>query len=292
MPYKIRPQKQKETVPVQIVSRSEALIETLMEKPQLIWGGIALLVVMGVLTFFMQSMRQNAEEAAWTIEAEASKLLHEPPPLPKPIEEGQEDEVPLEIMDETARTEKAIERYAEILEKYPETDAARIALFESANAYAKLQKDDQAAERYTTFIEKYPDSSKLVVLSHLRLAYLDQKKGNDAAAIDRFRMIYEMPNSDNKDQAGFELARALELNGKADEAKALYQKLSEDYAETPWGTEAKARFVLLAPPAESSEAESPVTETPQPASDVSDKEEKPEPAAEKAAPDENMNATE
>lgn len=260
MPYKIRPQRQKKVAPIQIMSRGEALIETLMEKPQWVWGSIALIVMIGVLTFFMQSMRQNAEEIAWSIEAEASKLLHDPPPLPKPIEEGDED-VPLEIMGETERIEKAVERYEEILVKHSETDAARIALFESANAYAKLQKDDQAAAQYTRFIEKYPDSKKLTVLSQLRLAYLDQKKGNDAAAIDRFRMIYEMPDSDSKDQAGFELARALEMTGKGDEAKALYQKLSEDYVETPWGTEAKARFILISPPPKSSEEESPTTET-------------------------------
>ncbi len=274
MPYKIRPQKQKEEAQIQVVSRGQALMESLSEKPQVIWGGIALLVVVAVVTFFMQSARNNAEEAAWTIEAEASKLLHDPPPLPKPIEEGDED-APLEIMNETQRIEKSLERYAEILAKHGDTNAARIALFESANAYAKLQKDEQAVEKYTAFIAKYPDSKKLVVLSHLRLAYLEQKKGDEAAAIDRFRMLYEMPASDNKDQAGFELARALEISGKDDEAKALYQKLSEDYVETPWGTEAKARSLLLSPPPVASTEEKSATETPPetPQSDSTDTEE-------------------
>ncbi|VAX29409.1 hypothetical protein MNBD_NITROSPIRAE01-398 [hydrothermal vent metagenome] len=260
MPYKIRPQKEKEVAQIQVVSRGQALMESLSERPQLIWGGIVLLVVIAVFTFYTQSTRQNAEEVAWTIEAEASKLLHDPPPLPKPIEEGDED-VPLEIMNETQRIEKSLERYAEILAKHGNTDAARIALFESANAHAKLEKDEQATEKYMAFITKYPESKKLVVLSHLRLAYLEQKKGDDAAAIDRFRMIYEMPASDNKDQAGFELARALEVSGKDDEAKVLYQKLSEDYVETPWGTEAKARSLLLSPPQVDSTEEESATET-------------------------------
>jgi len=151
MPYKIRPQNQKEVAQMQVVSRGQALMESLSERPQLIWGGIALLFVVAVVTFFMQSARNNAEEAAWTIEAEASKLLHDPPPLPKPIEEGDED-APLEIMNETQRIEKSLEHYAEILAKHGDTDAARIALFESANAYAKLQKDEQAVEKYTAFI--------------------------------------------------------------------------------------------------------------------------------------------
>ncbi|NOY84897.1 MAG: hypothetical protein GXO96_08785, partial [Nitrospirae bacterium] len=71
----------------------------------------------------------------------------------------------------------------------------------------------------------------------------------------------EMPASDNKDQAGFELARALEVSGKDDEAKVLYQKLSEDYVETPWGTEAKARSLLLSPPQADSTEEESATET-------------------------------
>ncbi len=271
MPYKIRPQKEKEVAQIQVVSRGQGLMESLSERPQLIWGGIALLLIIAVFTFITQSTRKSAEEAAWTIESEASKLLHDPPPLPQPIEEGDED-APLEIMNETQRIEKALEIYGEILSKHAETDAARIALFESANAYAKLQKDEQAAEKYTAFIAQYPDSNKLVVLSHLRLAYLEQKKGDDAAAIDRFRMIYELPASDNKDQAGFELARALEITGKEDEAKALYQKLSEDYLETPWGTEAKARSLLLSPPPEeaASEEESALSESPEPETSKTD----------------------
>jgi len=71
-----------------------------------------------------------------------------------------------------------------------------------------------------------------------------------------------MPASDNRDQAGFELARALEISGKDDEARVLYQKLSEDYVETPWGTEAKARSLLLSPPAMASTEEKSTTETP------------------------------
>lgn len=254
MPYKIRPKKKKAVAQIQIVSRGQALIARLSDNPQWLWRGIVSIVVVGLLIFFTQSMRKNAEETAWTIEAVASKLLHDPPPLPKPIEEGDED-APLEIMGEIERIEKAVEHYEEILSQHAGTDAARIALFESANAYAKLQKDDQAAENYGSFIAKYPDSSKLVVFSHLRLAYLDQKKGNAAAAIDRFRMVYEMPDTDSRDQAGFELARALELSGKDDEAIALYQTLSEDYSASPWGTEAKARFLLLSPLSEAPQAD-------------------------------------
>lgn len=267
MPYKIRSQKDKESTPSLIASRGEAAIEKTFNRPQWVWGFVVLIVLIGVITLTMQSSKRGEEEAAWSLEAEASKFHHEPAPLPKPIEEGEEDTAPLEIMDQTARLKKAAEIYEEILSKYPKSTAAKVALFESGNVYTLLSMDDKAYEQYVSLIEKYPDSLSLSVLSHLRLAYLEQKKGNQSAAIDRFRMAYEMPESASKDQAGFELARALEVNGKADEAKTLYQKLSEDYAKTPWGVEAKARLLLLSPTLGSSGTSSEPESSTEPASD-------------------------
>lgn len=247
MPYKIRTQKEKESTPARIATRGEAAIEKTLNRPQWIWGAVVLLILTGIITFTMQSSKRGKEETAWSLEAEASKFHHEPAPLPKPIEEGEEETPPIEIMDQTARLKKAAELYEEILSKYPKSTAAKVALFESGNVYTLLSMDDKAYGQYVSFIEKYPDSLSLAVFSHLRLAYLEQKKGNQSAAIDRFRRVYEMPENTSKDQAGFELARALEVTGKVDDAKALYQKLSEDYAKTPWGVEAKARFMLLFP---------------------------------------------
>jgi len=247
MPYKIRAQK-KEITPLQIASRGEELLETIVSHPQWLWGGVALLALVAGITFTVQSVNKRSEVVAWNIQSEASKLLYEPPPLPEPIEEGAEDEVSVEILDETERYKKAAELYEEILETYPGSDTAMIALFESGNAYFKLASYDKAEAQYLAFLKKYPGSKGLVVLSYLKLAYLYQQKGDDAAAIDQFRKVYEMPDANNRDQAGFELARALEVQGNGDAAKALYEELSEVFSESPWGVEAKARYTLLAPP--------------------------------------------
>ena len=252
MAYKIRVQKKKEVAPAQIASRSEEIIGHLLDNPKIIWGGIALAILIAGVVFTKQFSDKSSDEAAWLIESEASKLFHDPPPLPEPVEEG-EEEIAEELLEPEGRLKKASELYDEIIEKYPENDVAAIALFESGNVFYKLKDYDKAEERLKSFIEKYPRQEGLVTISHLKLAYLYQVKGNDSAALSHFRTVYEMNDSLSRDQAGFELARALEAGEKTDEANAIYTDISESASESPWGAEAKARLLLLNSSSEATE---------------------------------------
>ncbi|MFQ5597321.1 MAG: tol-pal system YbgF family protein [Nitrospiria bacterium] len=264
MPYKIRVQKKKEADPVRIASRTEVLIESVVSNPKRIWAVLAVIALIAVGVFSSQSMKKRSDEAAWAIEAEASKLLHEPPPLPEPIQEG-EAEAPQPLLDPKARLKRAAALYDEILEKYPQKSVAAIALFESGNAYAQLESYDIAEERFLSFLTKYPDRNAYIALVHMKLGYIYLNRGMSADALTHFRTVYEMPPAANKDQAGFELARTLESDGKVDEAVAIYSDISETYGESPWGTEAEVRLTFLRPPApaetltseESEEAEGP-----------------------------------
>jgi len=247
MPYKIRLQKKKESIPAKIASRSEEWIEALLARPKLILGGIATLVLIVVAVFTFRVFDQQTKEAAWAIEAEASKLFHEPPPLPEPIEEGDEDP-PEVLLDPVERLKRSAELYDEILREYPTREVAVIALFESGNVHYALESYDQAEERFLSFLEKHKDRKNLAALSHTKLAYLYLKKGDRQKALSHFRTVYEMPNADNKDQAGFELARALEADEKVDEALAIYTDVSNTFSQSPWGTEAEVRLILLNPP--------------------------------------------
>ncbi len=247
MSYKIRVQKKKESTPVIIASRSGALIEDLLARPMLIIGSIAVVVLVIAAVFAFRFFDHQTQEAAWAIEEEASKLFHEPPPLPEPVEEG--DEEPQEVLlDHQERLKRSAELYEELLEKYPKRAVAVVALFESGNVYYELEAYDKAEERFLSFLEKHQDRKGLAAISHTKLAYLYLKKGDRQQAIRHFRTIYDMADVANKDQAGFELARILEVDEKVDEAMAIYRDVSRTFSESPWGTEAEVRLILLNPP--------------------------------------------
>ncbi len=253
MPHKIRVQKKREDISLRLVNRSEELVEQVRTHPNWIWGGIGITLAVVALVFTVWFVNQRAEKKAGALEAEAFRLFHEPPPLPQPKEEGKPEP---DIMDKTERLKKSAGLYDEISEKYPRTNIARIAAYDSGNVYFELKDYDSAEKRYLASLEKSSDQKDLASLTHLKLGYLYQKKGNPEPALKHFRMSYEMEGSGNRDQAGFELARALELNDKKSEAVEIYKKVSENFAKSPWGVEAKVRMDILNPPTASTPAPS------------------------------------
>ncbi|MCG3113689.1 MAG: tetratricopeptide repeat protein [Candidatus Manganitrophus sp. SB1] len=255
MPHKIRVQKKRDEAPLRLVTRSEELVEQVRSHPQWIWGGIG--VALALIAIFSAGwfVNQRTEKKAAAIEAEAFRLFHEPPPLPQPIEEGKPEPEP-DIMDKTERLKKSASLYDEIVEKHPRTDVARMAPYESGNVYFELKDYDAAEKRYLAFLEKNAAEKNLASLAHLKLGYLYQKKGNPESALKHFRASYEAEGGNSRDQAGFELARALEMSDKKNEAVEIYKKVSEGFEKSPWGVEAKVRMDLLNPPTASTPAPS------------------------------------
>lgn len=267
MPHKIRVQKKREESPLRLVTRSEELVDQVRTHPQWIWGGIGVALVLVAIFATGWFMNQRAEKKAAALEAEAFRLFHEPPPLPQPIEEGK-PEPPPDIIDKAERLKKSASLYDEIVEKYPKTDVARMALYEGGNVYFELKDYDSAEKRYLAFLEKNANRKNLASLAHLKLGYLYQKKQNSELALKHFRASYEAQEGNSRDQAGFELARALERSDKKNEAVEIYKKVSEDFEKSPWGVEAKVRMDILNPPAASAPAPSrtePTKETTSPA---------------------------
>lgn len=255
MPHKIRVQKKRDEAPLRLVTRSEELVEQVRSNPKWIWGGMG--VALALIAIFITGwfLNQQAEKKAAAVEAEAFRLFHEPPPLPQPIEEGKPEPEP-DIMDKTERLKKSASLYDEIVEKHPRTDVARMAPYESGNVYFELKDYDAAEKRYLAFLEKNAAQKNLASLAHLKLGYLYQKKGSPESALKHFRASYEAEGGNSRDQAGFELARALEMSDKKNEAVEIYKKVSEDFEKSPWGVEAKVRMNILNPPTASTPAPS------------------------------------
>ncbi|MFQ5580503.1 MAG: tol-pal system YbgF family protein [Nitrospiria bacterium] len=246
MPYKIRVRKE-ESVEVQIAHWSESMVNWLAANVKGVLLMIGVVALIGIALIIVKNMSLDTEGKAAILEKEASGLLHDPIPLPEPIEEGED---PPEILTQEDRYQKSVTLYKEILEKYPSTSTAAIAQYEIGNVYFELEEFDSAIEGYNAFIQTYPEQKDLISIIQLKLGYLHQRKGDEQSARDYFRSLYESEGAWNRDQAGFELARSLEVEGKEGEAKTLYEKISEDFTESPWSAEATARVSLLSPPSE------------------------------------------
>ncbi|MBI3804317.1 MAG: tetratricopeptide repeat protein [Nitrospirae bacterium] len=254
MPYKIRVQKKREEASLRLVARSEEWVEQVRSNPKWIWTGVGIVLAALLVFLGVWFVNNQTEQKAGLLEAEAFRLFHEPPPLPQPKEEGKPQP---DLLDKTERLKKSVSLYDEILQKYPRSATARTAEYEIGNIYFELKDYDAAEKRYLAFLGKHSDQKDLASLAHLKLGYLYERKGNADAAMKQFRTAYESEEGHNRDQAGFEWARALEAGDKKNEAVEIYKKVSEGYAKSPWATEAKVRMDKLNPPAAAAPAPTP-----------------------------------
>ncbi len=210
-----------------------------------IFSSVGVLLLAGIVSFAVLSSNRRAEDRAHALQSEASRLFHEPPPLPEPKEEGKPAP---KILTKPERLKKAAELFDEVTKTYPRTKSAMIAQYESGNVYYALDALKTAKERYQAFLAKYPEQKTLSAMVRIKMAYLYQKEKNPSEAMARFRALYNAKDGYGKDQAGYEVGRLLETEGKGPEAIAIYKEITKDSKDSPWGMEAQGRLSILEPP--------------------------------------------
>ncbi len=252
MAFKIRLHSKKEAAPLAVVQQAKGWVDHFEARRKGFVVGVGLVIILMIAAAVGQFLKYRAGQSASVLEAEASRLFHEPPPLPQPKEEGK-PETPPEEMDKTARLKKAARLYDEILEKYPRSASAAVARYAVGHVYFELKDYDMAEKKYRAFVEKYPvekypHETEWVALVRLKLGVLFQIKGNETAALEQLRAVYALEGIRIRDQAGFELGHFLENASKKDEAIQIYQKVSKEFEKSLWGMEAQARLNILSPP--------------------------------------------
>lgn len=141
--------------------------------------------------------------------------------------------------------QKALERYQEIVEKYPRSPSAIPAQYYIGNSYFGLKNYDEAAKAYRKFIEKYPGNRDLTALVYERLGYTALMQGKTQDALDAFKKIVQMKGTNNQDQALFEIGRLYEKMGQQNEAIEQYKTIVKDYTKSPFAIEARVRIKSL-----------------------------------------------
>jgi tetratricopeptide (TPR) repeat protein len=133
---------------------------------------------------------------------------------------------------------QAIAQYRQIIDNYPRSAVAPMALFYLGNALVQANDLPAAIEAYQRLILMYGSNPALVGLAQQRLAYTYLLKGDRQEATKAFTAIVSSPEALNKDQALFELAKLEESQSRPEGAMAHYQELIKTYPNSPYTSEA------------------------------------------------------
>jgi len=198
-------------------------------RPLLVGLGVLLLAagIIGGVFWYDRQTSQKAQQ----LEREATRLF-----MTRPVNDPQKSDASLN---------KAIAQYRQVVDEYPRTPVAPLALFHLGNALVQANDYPAAIEVYQRFVLLYGSHPTLVGLVQQRLAYTYLLKGDRDQAVKAFMSIVEAPGALNKDQALFELARLEESQSRPEGALAHYQELIKSYPTSPYTSEATVRTKML-----------------------------------------------
>ena len=140
---------------------------------------------------------------------------------------------------------QAITLYKQVVDQYPRSPVAPLALFHLGNAQVLANEGDAGIETYKRFMLLYSSNTSLLGLVQQRLAYAYLVKGDRDQAVKAFTGILEIPGALNKDHVLFELAKIEESQSRPEGALAHYQDLMKNYPNSPFTSEAAVRVKVL-----------------------------------------------
>jgi outer membrane protein assembly factor BamD (BamD/ComL family) len=232
MTYRIKvPAKTLQVDEAHLLSGLEHQLHRLQEyrRPLLVGLAVLLLAVAAVGGVFW--MDRQASDKAQELDREASRLL-----LARSTGDPKNAETLLN---------QAMGKYREIVEQYPRTTVAPLALFQLGNTQFQANDLPAAIATYQRFLLLYGGNPALAGLVQQRLAYSYLLKGDREQAAKTFTAIVESPGGLLKDQALFELARLEESQSRPEGAMAHYQELIKTYPSSPFTSEATIRTKVL-----------------------------------------------
>ena len=202
-------------------------------------------IILGTLVWFQQSRDQEVLD----LEYQAAQAY---------LDRSFED-----VEATNKRLQKAVTVYRQIIEDYPRSPHAHLSWYFIGNALVEQRDYAGAVDAYNNFIKQTGTHQALLGLVYQRLGATYVADGNRKKGMEAYNHVLEVPEALNKDQVLFELAKLEEFDNRTSQALALYQRLLNDHARSPYASEAKMRIKILEPPKEESAGPPPEEETPQ-----------------------------
>ena len=204
-------------------------------------GGVVLVGAVAVaIYFYLGHRRQGANQAL----AEAMKVYQAPIAATgaKP-----NDATEPSFATEAARRERAKKLLAKVRTDYGLTDAADVAGLYLAQIAADEGRLDQARKLWRGFADEHGDSM-LGSEARLNLIDLDRKQGKAEDVVKELRAMLEKGDSPlPQDVVLNELGKTLEQLHRPQEAVQSYQRILDEFPQSPFRQEAQQKVSTLDP---------------------------------------------
>ncbi len=170
---------------------------------------------------------------------EAGEGTEAPPPAPAPL--------PNAYPTERAKLEAALPKFLAAAEAHPSTPAGIAGRYHTAAVLALLERPDDAAQRYREVIDRAGDGVYRRMAT-MGLAELQIKSGDYDPAIETLTDLSSQTEGDLPvDAILMRLGQAHEAAGKPADALAAYERVSNEFPESPYAPDAGREARRLGP---------------------------------------------
>jgi len=141
-------------------------------------------------------------------------------------------------LSDKERMKKAVELLTQSVEKKPTPTG----LYYLGNAYYRQGNYDRAIEYYLRFEDRFKGEELMLALVYQKLASAYFKKGMPEAGLKTLEKLKRLRNGIFTDTALMMEARYNEEAGNNERAIEIYRKLVQEYPDSPWSVEARAKL--------------------------------------------------
>lgn len=223
------------------VGRSFEFAEIHSRQLLLMLGAVLLAVLVGILAFFYVNHRSDLANEAL---AKATKVYNAPidPAAAKPNDPKEPS-----FAGEAARQARARQLFERLQSDYRFTDAADVASIYLAELDAASGKLADARRRWNDFVKRHGDHV-LAAQARIDLMELDRSQGKGQAVAQQLRQMLDQSDAPlPQDVILYELATTLEQLNHNQEAAQTYQKLVEEFPQSPYRQTAQQKLTALDP---------------------------------------------
>jgi TolA-binding protein len=146
---------------------------------------------------------------------------------------------------QTINYTQCIDRFKNIIDKYPRTKSAQYSQLYLGDSYYHLGRNDDSIKTYQTILNKSPHGFT-AAWAQLSLGYLYMNRNDSPKAIAAFdQLVIRYPESFLVPEALVQLGKCYEQTGNLIKAMECYTRVLKTYPISGWAAEADGRLSAI-----------------------------------------------